>query len=164
MVADLPWKEKAYCMIEKIELDQLLPHTGNMSLLSAVTVWDDQAITCTASSHTDVNNPLSSHGQLLAVNAVEYAAQAMAIHRTLLSQRDGGSGKPRVGFLATASKVKFAVQRLDHLAGELEIKAECLTASADGSMYSFTIQHGGDDCVTGQAMVMLAPEASEAEA
>ncbi len=56
-----------------------------MCLLDAVRDWSAEAITCTATSHTDPANPLRADGRLGAANGIEYAAQAMAIHGALLA-------------------------------------------------------------------------------
>ncbi len=143
-------------MIAKQALDLLLPHQGEMSLLESVINWDENNIVCLADSHHKPNNPLRKNNQLASVNAIEYAAQAMAIHSTLISQQSKQDATPRVGFLATASKVKLLVERLDNLMDNISIHAHCLTASADGSLYEFSISHQHHIIVSGQAMVMLA--------
>lgn len=71
-----------------------IPHQGSMCLLDAVREWSGEAITCTASSHTDPANPLRADGRLGAANGIEYAAQAMAIHGALLAG-DGSEAASR---------------------------------------------------------------------
>ena len=145
-------------MITKSALDLLLPHQGDMSLLESVISWDMNTITCLASSHNKPNNPLRKNNQLASMNAIEYAAQAMAIHSTLIAQKENTTHKPRVGFLATASKVKLFVERLDRLQDDLKVQATCLTASNDGSLYEFEITASEQLIASGQALVMLASE------
>jgi predicted hotdog family 3-hydroxylacyl-ACP dehydratase len=73
-----------------------LPHAGRMCLLDRLESWDNESIVCVAVSHRDPGNPLRSHECLPAVGGVEYAAQAMALHGSLLATpgastaRDGG--------------------------------------------------------------------------
>jgi predicted hotdog family 3-hydroxylacyl-ACP dehydratase len=145
-------------MIAKHSLDLLLPHQGDMSLLENVIHWDTQVISCLANSHNKPNNPLRKNNQLASVNAIEYAAQAMAIHSTLISQQNNSQNQPRLGFLATASKVKLWVDRLDTIQDDLRVNANCLTASADGSLYAFEISAQNQMLASGQALVMLASE------
>jgi predicted hotdog family 3-hydroxylacyl-ACP dehydratase len=65
-----------------------LPHAGRMCLLERLESWDGDSITCIATSHRDADNPLRRGGRLHAVAGVEYAAQAMALHGSLLSATD----------------------------------------------------------------------------
>jgi predicted hotdog family 3-hydroxylacyl-ACP dehydratase len=74
-----------------------LPHAGRMCLLEHLESWDNTSITCIATSHRDVENPLRHDGRLHAVAGVEYAAQVMALHGYLLSAADA---PPSIGYLA----------------------------------------------------------------
>ena len=66
--------------IDKPEIRTLIPHAGTMCLLDNVIDWDDESIVCVTNTHRDANNPLRRHNQLSAVHALEYGAQAAAIH------------------------------------------------------------------------------------
>jgi predicted hotdog family 3-hydroxylacyl-ACP dehydratase len=65
------------------EIYARIPHSGAMRLLDAVLSWDDQSIVCSASSHVDPANPLRDNGVISSVHALEYAAQAMAVHGSM---------------------------------------------------------------------------------
>ena len=67
-------------MIDKNQIQALIPHAGAMCLLEAVTAWDEQSIACVTQTHRDPANPLRRQGRLPAVMAFEYGGQAAAIH------------------------------------------------------------------------------------
>lgn len=66
--------------MERAEFSRYLPHSGPMLLLNRVESWCQKSIECSAVSHNDVNNPLRINGRLSTVHAIEYGAQAAAIH------------------------------------------------------------------------------------
>ncbi len=123
-----------------------------MCLLDAVREWSGEAITCTASSHTDPANPLRADGRLGAANGLEYAAQAMAIHGALLA---GNDGQPRQGYLTSVRGVTLHAARLDDLAGELIVRAERLSGDANNILYQFSVSHADRCLLAGRAAVVL---------
>jgi predicted hotdog family 3-hydroxylacyl-ACP dehydratase len=139
-------------IIEFEQLQTLLPHAGSMCLLKQVADWDQQQISCLASSHLAGDNPLRD-GDCLPVEAgIEYAAQAMAIHGQLCG---GGESEPRIGYLAVLSNVDWHCERLDDVDDDLVIIATRLMATADGSSYEFQLCAGGATLLSGQAVVAL---------
>ena len=134
------------------DIAQLIPHSGAMCLLDRVEAWNDEAITCRAVTHTANDNPLRNGAGLPASAGIEYAAQAMALHGALVG---AATEAPRVGYIAVLSRVKWHRQRLDDLAGELEVTASRLAVSGAGSSYAFDIRHEGRSIVAGQALVAL---------
>ncbi|WP_367850388.1 3-hydroxylacyl-ACP dehydratase [Rhodoferax sp. WC2427] len=123
-----------------------------MCLLDRVTQWDGTTIVCTASSHRALGNPLRANGRLGAACGVEYAAQAMAVHGSLLAQTDGA---PRAGYLASVRSVELQVQRLDGVAADLTITAERITGDANNILYRFTVAADGQTLLSGRAAVVL---------
>lgn len=91
----------------------LIPHSGAMCLLARLERWDARRIVCSATNHRDADHPLRTRRGLLAACAIEYAAQAMALHGALLGQAAGTQATP--GFLASARGVQLHVMRLDDL-------------------------------------------------
>ncbi|RYY52915.1 MAG: hydroxymyristoyl-ACP dehydratase, partial [Comamonadaceae bacterium] len=87
-----------------------IPHSGDMCLLERLESWDTESIHCSTTTHLLPDNPLRTAGGLMAPNAVEYAAQAMALHGGLLAVE---GEPPSAGFLASARNVRFGAQRLD---------------------------------------------------
>ncbi|MDD5404059.1 MAG: 3-hydroxylacyl-ACP dehydratase [Sulfuricella sp.] len=141
--------------ISKAELCQLLPHTDTMCLLHEVTAWDAGHIACLAINHSDPANPLRHNGRLPAHCAIEYAAQAMAVHGGLAT-RNGS--KPRVGFIGSVRDVKLHVQRLDDILAPLEIVAIKQLADANHSLYELRVCAAGRELMTGRAAVFLQRE------
>lgn len=138
--------------LAKDEICARIPHAGSMCLLHRIASWDPTAIVAYATSHRDGDNPLRSEGQLNAVCAVEYAAQAMAVHGTLL---DRGEPRPQVGFLASVRELKLSVARLDDIADDLHILAQRLSGSDDSFIYAFELSAGRGALVTGRIAVRL---------
>jgi predicted hotdog family 3-hydroxylacyl-ACP dehydratase len=129
-----------------------IPHAGSMCLLARVADWNVQAIHCVASSHRDAANPLRGAQGLGILNGIEYAAQAMAVHGAL---RAGSDAAPRAGFLTSVREVECLIARLDDVAGELDVHAECLSDSGNHLMYSFRLEAAGQPLLRGRASVML---------
>lgn len=112
-----------------------------MVLLDRVLSCDETSIHCETESHHDASNPLRRRGRLPAMAAIEYAAQAAALHAALAGLRP-----PRAGaVLGGAREVSLAVSRLDDIAGALSVQVTLLLAQDNGAVYSFEIaaQSGG---------------------
>jgi predicted hotdog family 3-hydroxylacyl-ACP dehydratase len=75
--------------VERIR--ELVPHAGKMCLLERVVDCDTASIRCETRSHLDRANPLRRNGHLSSVCAIEYAAQAMALHGALTAPRHSGA-------------------------------------------------------------------------
>ncbi len=142
----------------------LIPHSGAMCLLDRLCAWDPQRITCRATNHRDAAHPLRSASGLLAPVAIEYAAQAMALHGALIGQAAGTSATP--GYLASARSVQLQVLRLDDLPlqgdadargepDELHIEATRQAGDARQILYAFRITHQGRPVAEGRAAVVL---------
>lgn len=129
-----------------------IPHHGRMCLLAGVEAWDADAIRCRATSHRDADNPLRDADGLPATSAIEYAAQAMAVHGALLAN---AGDTPRAGFLASVRGVEIAVERLDLVTADLDIRAERITGNDNQILYSFTVAADGQLLVSGRAAVIL---------
>jgi predicted hotdog family 3-hydroxylacyl-ACP dehydratase len=138
-------------LIEREELSHLIPHAGAMCLLEGILVWDEARIVCYTQSHRDPNNPLCREGQLSAVHAVEYGAQAMAVHGGLLARARNEKMLP--GYLAAVMDVELHVVRLDEIVEPLNIEAQCLIADGNHLMYALNISAGGKMLVTARATV-----------
>ncbi|CAI10138.1 potential 3-hydroxydecyl-(acyl carrier protein) dehydratase [Aromatoleum aromaticum EbN1] len=138
--------------LDRAAIAARIPHHGTMCLLDAVVAWDAESIHCRATSHCDLANPLRDAGSLPTTAAIEYAAQAMAVHGALLAP---AGGTPRAGYLASVRSVELAVAHLDGIAGELEIRAKRLTGNDSQVLYGFTVCAAGTTLVSGRAAVIL---------
>jgi predicted hotdog family 3-hydroxylacyl-ACP dehydratase len=114
-----------------------IPHQGSMCLLEEVLSWDLQRIACRSVSHRAIDNPLRAHGQLGAACAIEYAAQAVAVHGALLQCPPASGGG--FGMLTSARRVELAVNRLDDLPHDLLVSAQRLHSDAVSALYSFAL-------------------------
>jgi predicted hotdog family 3-hydroxylacyl-ACP dehydratase len=131
----------------------LIPHAGTMCLLARVDGWDARQIRCTATGHVEADHPLRSASGLLASAAIEYAAQAAAVHGALSARAAGHTSAP--GFLASARGVHLYRLRLDDLAGELAIDTEHLAGDDRQLLYAFTVRHAGALVADGRLAVVL---------
>ncbi len=130
----------------------LIPHQGAMCLLDEVVAWDANAIHARSRSHARADNPLRSDGRLRAVHLCEYGAQAMAVHGGLLARAAGGTAAP--GLLVSLRAVELRVERIDDLAGALDVHAEKLAGSDASWQYAFRIEHAGVVLAQGRAAVL----------
>ncbi|WP_292451330.1 hydroxymyristoyl-ACP dehydratase [Methylibium sp.] len=130
-----------------------IPHAGRMCLLDRLEAWSDTRIRCSATSHADAGNPLRSASGLLAPCAIEYAAQAMALHGALLATP---ATQPSPGYLVSVRSVQCHVLRLDDVDGALQIEAERLAGDGGQLLYRFSVDdERGKVLVEGRAAVVL---------
>ncbi len=139
-------------LIDRARIASLIPHAGAMCLLDGVTRWDAHTIACVASSHRAPDHPMRADGPLGCACAVEYAAQAMAVHGAL-SLHPGQ--RPRAGLLVGVRDLRLAAATLDAIAGDLAIEAEQLSAGPSGVMYRFAVHGDGLVLASGRATVIL---------
>ena len=139
-----------------------MPHRGTMCLLERIVAWDDDRIECVATGHRDPAHPLRSASGLLAGTAIEYAAQAAALHGGLLAEAAGTRAPP--GYLASARDVRLGAWRLDDLPAAaddaLRIVAERQAGDAGRLLYAFSVEHGGRAVASGRLAVVLDAPAS----
>jgi predicted hotdog family 3-hydroxylacyl-ACP dehydratase len=140
-------------LLNAAEIAARVPHHGTMCLLHALHESSDAHVLCSTTSHQAADNPLRSASSLLSCNAIEYAAQAMALHGAMTSP---ASGAPRGGRLASVRSVKLHVPRLDTIDGPLFVHAERLAGDAGQAMYQFTLlDQQQQPLVHGRATVLL---------
>ena len=143
--------------LDRAAILALIPHQGPMCLLDRVVAWDETGIECVAVNHRDPRHPLRSASGLLASTAIEYAAQAMALHGALGAVASARGGGP--GMLASARDVRLACWRLDDLPAAdpdvLVVRAERHAGDAARILYGFSVRHGGRELASGRATVVL---------
>lgn len=143
-------------MIEREEIETLIPHQGRMCLLDRVERWDGSSIVCRSNTHRDPAHPLRRDGCLSALHLVEYGAQAMAIHGGLMERARGGAARP--GLLVLVRDVKLEIATLDDLVEELVVRARRLVANAGGWLYSFEVESAGASLASGRTGVIPRPD------
>jgi predicted hotdog family 3-hydroxylacyl-ACP dehydratase len=129
-----------------------IPHHGNMCLLDQVMSWDAHGIICRCTSHRAVDNPLRAHGRLGAACAIEYAAQAIAVHGALLQPQ---SCHVALGLLTSAREVELLVARLDDLKTDLQVSAQRMHSDTHGALYFFALHADNRLLVRGRASLLL---------
>ena len=136
-----------------------LPHAGRMCLLDRLMAWDSESIVCHASSHRDAGNPLRRGGRLHAVTGVEYAAQAMALHGSLLAASarpvEGHDATPAIRYLASVRDLKLDLEDLGAITEDLHITARRLSGDAGGFIYEFEIRAGNQAVLSGRLAAKL---------
>ena len=139
-------------LIDQSMIAHMIPHTGRMCLLEGVLQWDAQSIRCASRNHRDPNHPLRAGGCLPALAAIEYAAQAMAVHGGLSAS---ARSKPRAGYLAGLRDVICRRERLDDLDGDLVIDATQILGDESRVVYEFSVRVGEVDVLSGRATAIL---------
>lgn len=139
--------------ISKQEIRKLIPHSGLMCLLDLVTEWDDRSIVCISNTHRDPANPLRRNGQLSALHAFEYGAQAVAVHGGLRA-RSAGVPAP-VAYLAALRDARVHVMRLDDIAAPLQICARRLFSDSANAVYDCRVLVNDVPLADAQTTIML---------
>jgi len=135
-----------------IDIDALTPHAGAMRLIDRVIRHDATSIVCEADSHLAADHPLKRADGVPVICALEYGAQAMAIHGALLARIDA---KPRIGYLVAAHELHWHGSRLDTLSAPLTVTATRLFGSDNQVAYEFTVSAAGQAVMGGRASVVL---------
>ena len=140
-------------MIERSAIAALIPHAGTMCLLDKVVRWDTGSIRCLTTRHRNSDNPLRrADGTIGAVCAVEFAAQAMALHGRLTSE---ASGAPKPGFLASVRDVRLHTAFLDRVVANIVIDAALLMGDGRSATYAFTLSAAEATLASGRATVVF---------
>jgi predicted hotdog family 3-hydroxylacyl-ACP dehydratase len=142
--------------LDRAGIAALVPHAGAMCLLEEVLASDDGSITCRAISHRDATNPLRNPDGLAAIIGVEYAAQAVAVHGGLSSEKSSKKG----GYLAALRDVICSVDRLDTERADLVVSATRVAAESGRLLYDFRIEGGGRELLRGRLSVVVVNEKS----
>lgn len=138
----------------------LVPHAGAMVLLDDVVAWDAARVTCRTASHRRADNPLRRGGLLPPAAAIEYSAQAVAVHGAL-------NGRAGDGYLAAARDLVWRGTRLDTIEGALLVEAESVMVQTSAVIYRFRVvaeTEPEQPVAAGQVTIMLAaPRSTGAE-
>jgi predicted hotdog family 3-hydroxylacyl-ACP dehydratase len=140
-------------LIDKEGIRALIPHAGKMCLLDGVITWDDESIACMSGTHRDPANPLRRGARLSALHALEYGAQAAAIHGGLRA-RSAGAPLPSA-YLVAFRDVRLFVERLDDITFALDIRAARILGDAGNAIYESHVLADGDLLVQGRITIML---------
>jgi predicted hotdog family 3-hydroxylacyl-ACP dehydratase len=135
-------------MLNRAQIEVRIPQAGSMVLLDRLVRYDQTRIVCEAAPPTP-EHPLARAEGVPAVAAVEYAAQAAALHGALLDS----NSEPRHGMLAKLSKVELIGDWLGVPSSRLTVQAELLVGGESGCMYSFTVHDQRGSGARGRLLV-----------
>lgn len=124
-----------------------------MCLLGRMERASETEIVCSAVSHLNRDNPLRSHGRLGAAVALEYAAQAMALHGSILNADRDVPAKG--GRLINVRQLTLHCARFDDLVSPLTVQATRLMGDLANVIYSFEVSANGQMIASGRAGVMM---------
>ena len=102
-------------MLNRDEIEKLLPHGAAMVMLDMVRSCADASIVCPTRNHHNPNHPLRVDGRLSVLVGIEFAAQAMALHEALTRGR--GAATARSGRLVALRGVEVLAETLDERSG-----------------------------------------------
>jgi predicted hotdog family 3-hydroxylacyl-ACP dehydratase len=139
--------------LDRAGIERLVPHSGAMCLLDEVLEWGAETISCRSEAPAS-GHPLARARVVPAIAAAEYAAQATAVHGALLAS----DSRPQAGMLAALIEVQLGAQIIDAGDGALAIRADLLSRSSAGCMYSFSVANGRTRIAWGRLMVALQPD------
>jgi len=142
-------------ILDRAGIERLVPQRDTMCLLDAVTAWDPIHIRCTAAA-PGPTHPLARDQTVPAVAAIEYAAQATAVHGALLEQ----AVAPRAGLLAKLGEVQLHTDRIPSDGTALQVHAQRLGQSAAGCLYGFEVACGQQPVASGRLLVAFTPAAA----
>jgi predicted LPLAT superfamily acyltransferase/predicted hotdog family 3-hydroxylacyl-ACP dehydratase len=145
--------------IDREEIRALIPHSGSMCLLESVIEWDERSIVCTSNTHRDPANPLRRAGTLSGVHALEYGAQAAAVHGGLRARVAGATAAP--GYVAAFRAARLHVNRLDDIQCLLQVHATRLFGEEANTVYECRVSAG--DRVLAEARVTIMPRRAATE-
>ena len=150
-------------LLSHAEIAARIPHAGNMCLLDSMLSASEADIVCSAVSHQSPDNPLRSHDRLGAAVAVEYAAQAMALHGSLLNvDLDVPTGDTtKGGRLINVRRLTLHCARFDDLASPLTVRATRLMGDVANVIYSFEVSADNQMIASGRAGVILVANDNE---
>ena len=132
------------------QIAALVPQQGAMCLLDEILSFDEHSVVCRTASHQSPGNPLRCDGRLPAIAAIEYGAQAMAVHGALQAKGDAQNG-----LLAGARAVRCHARYLDDESGPLTVRAERLVVQGGRLLYAFVVQGAESELVSGRIAVVL---------
>jgi predicted hotdog family 3-hydroxylacyl-ACP dehydratase len=145
-------------LLSASEIAARIPHAGRMCLLNRVLGWDARHIRCAAESHHEADHPLRERDGLPVWAGIEYAAQAAAVHGSLLQ----GPTHPRAGVLGRLRNVRPGCEWLDRIASPLVFEATLLHDDSSGGIYEFAAHGDGALLLQGQFTLMFPGRAPRA--
>ncbi|MBL4762124.1 MAG: hypothetical protein JKY93_05425 [Gammaproteobacteria bacterium] len=136
--------------MNKQEICSRLPHSGAMCLIDSIVSYDDTCLKCVSYNHHHLNNPLRTAEGLSCIAGIEYAAQAMALHRSFLRP----VGIVENGYLGALRNIKVHQQWLDKEDADLMTEVSLIGSSDKGAIYSFLLLIKDIEIISGRITIM----------
>ncbi len=148
--------------LNKNEICKLLPHSGEMCLIDSILSWDQENLIAQTMSHQNKKNPLLYKNKITSIMGIEYAAQTMAIHFSLIhkyaDKQKQGENK-QGGYLATARNIQILEENLfDFQHPQLQalfISVIILMKDSQGYTYNFEISSNNTMLICGKLTIFL---------
>jgi predicted hotdog family 3-hydroxylacyl-ACP dehydratase len=142
--------------IGRAAVKKMLPHAGDMCLIESVTRWEETSIECLGACNS-IDHPLLRNGQLPATAAIEYAAQATAVHGFLLNN----GGVVQFGVLAKLTDIALSATVIDPVHSPLQIYAELIARTDAACIYNFEVKGARLSIASGRLMIAFLVRAEE---
>jgi predicted hotdog family 3-hydroxylacyl-ACP dehydratase len=139
-------------ILDRTGIEKLVPHAGTMCLLDEVEAFDATRIVCTSMRHRCQDNPLRRDGRLSVVHAIEFAAQAAAVHGALAVPSLSGS---RMGLLVSVRNCRLHVESLDGACDPLRIEARLFATAQSLTSYEFAVSSANVPLADGRLGVFM---------
>ena len=143
-------------MFNKKEFIHRIPHSGKMFLIDKVLSFDEKTLFAETKTHIDSENPLLENNILSSMNGIEYAAQAVAIHKSFVDKCT-----QKEGYLISVRGVKTYVEDLVNTKESLQINVKSLLSNNENATYSFTIIAGKQLLLEGRLTILIKETDSE---
>ncbi len=138
-------------------ISQVLPHAGDMVLIDEIVSITQENIECCTRSHLLDTNPLRNKSGLPMTAALEYGAQAVALHGLLNLQKNKAkpqTPKPTARIIAVKS-ASWGQDWLHTIEQPLIIRATRLTHLDSIAHYSFELTTSTHQAALYQAQVTV---------
>ncbi|WP_214660462.1 hypothetical protein [sulfur-oxidizing endosymbiont of Gigantopelta aegis] len=126
-----------------------------MCLLDCVVQYDTLNLTALATSHQSNDNPLRVGNKIATINGIEYAAQAMAIHASLIAEKTSNDDTVAMGYLATVRNICIKTPYLPENSGPLSILVTQLMSDGHGFTYEFQLSCDQTIVISGKITIFL---------
>lgn len=138
------------------DINQLIPHEGEMCLWDSVLAFDDTTIHCQTARHLANTHPLKTNERLSKLHLIEYGAQSIAIHGGLLSQK---LKAPRPGYLASVKNIHF--ETFNDQTPYIYCRSNQIMADDQSKLYQFELMDNEQQLICSGRALVIHPETQE---
>lgn len=139
------------------EINQLIPHEGEMCLWDSVLAFDEFSLRCRTARHLAKTHPLKTNGCLSKLHLIEFGAQSIAIHGGLLSQQ--GLKLPRPGYLASVKNIHFGT--FNDQTPHIYCHSSQIMSDNQSKLYQFELTDNEQRLICAGRALVIHPERQE---